>query len=122
MVLGRSNIVGKPMALLLLERNATVVLCHSRTRDLAEEVRGADVLVAAIGRAELIKGSWIQEGAVVIDVGMNRLPDGKLVGDVEFGSAQLRASWITPVPGAWPNDGRDAMANTLQAARTAAGL
>jgi methylenetetrahydrofolate dehydrogenase (NADP+)/methenyltetrahydrofolate cyclohydrolase len=122
-VVGRSNIVGKPMALLLLERNATVVLCHSRTRDLAEEVRGADVLVAAIGRPELIKGSWIKDGAVVIDVGMNRLPEGKLVGDVEFATALPRASWITPVPGGvGPMTVATLMANTLQAARTAAGV
>jgi methylenetetrahydrofolate dehydrogenase (NADP+)/methenyltetrahydrofolate cyclohydrolase len=122
-VVGRSNIVGKPMALLLLERNATVVICHSRTRDLAEEVRGADVVVAAIGRAELIKGSWIKDGAVVIDVGMNRLPDGKLVGDVEFSTALPRASWISPVPGGvGPMTVATLLANTLQAARTAAGL
>ena len=122
-VVGRSNIVGKPMALLLLERNATVVVCHSRTRDLSEEVRGADVLVAAIGRPELIKGSWLKDGAVVIDVGMNRLPDGKLVGDVEFSTALPRASWITPVPGGvGPMTVATLMANTLQAARSAVGL
>jgi methylenetetrahydrofolate dehydrogenase (NADP+) / methenyltetrahydrofolate cyclohydrolase len=98
-VVGRSNIVGKPMSLLLLAANATVTLCHSRTRDLAGEVAGADVLVAALGRPEAIRGSWIKEGAVVIDVGTNRRPDGKLVGDVEFAPAAERAAAITPVPG-----------------------
>jgi methylenetetrahydrofolate dehydrogenase (NADP+)/methenyltetrahydrofolate cyclohydrolase len=99
LVVGRSNIVGKPMAAMLLERHATVTLAHSRTADLAGEVARADVLVAAIGRAEIIRGAWVKPGAVVIDVGMNRRPDGKLVGDVEFGPASERASAITPVPG-----------------------
>jgi methylenetetrahydrofolate dehydrogenase (NADP+)/methenyltetrahydrofolate cyclohydrolase len=98
-VIGRSNLVGKPVAFLLLERHATVTLCHSRTRSLEEEVSRADVLVAAIGRAQLIRGEWIRPGSVVIDVGTNRGPDGRLVGDVEFESAQRRASHITPVPG-----------------------
>jgi methylenetetrahydrofolate dehydrogenase (NADP+)/methenyltetrahydrofolate cyclohydrolase len=122
-VVGRSNIVGKPMGLLLLERNATVVMCHSRTRELAAEVGGADVLVAAVGRPELIKGSWIKEGAVVIDVGMNRNAAGQLVGDVEYATALPRASWITPVPGGvGPMTVATLMANTLQAARTSVGL
>ena len=99
LVVGRSNIVGKPMAAMLLERHATVTVAHSRTVDLAGEVGRADILVAAIGRAELIKGAWVKAGAAVIDVGMNRLPDGKLVGDVEFAPAAERASAITPVPG-----------------------
>ena len=99
LVVGRSNIVGKPMAAMLLERHATVTVAHSRTQDLAGEVARADILVAAIGRAETVKGGWVKPGAVVIDVGMNRLPDGKLVGDVEFGPAAERASAITPVPG-----------------------
>jgi methylenetetrahydrofolate dehydrogenase (NADP+)/methenyltetrahydrofolate cyclohydrolase len=99
LVVGRSNIVGKPMAAMLLEQHATVTVAHSRTRDLADEVGRADVVVAAIGRAEIIRGAWIKPGAVVIDVGMNRKPDGKLVGDVEYGEAALRASAITPVPG-----------------------
>ncbi|MFL5422649.1 MAG: bifunctional 5,10-methylenetetrahydrofolate dehydrogenase/5,10-methenyltetrahydrofolate cyclohydrolase, partial [Myxococcales bacterium] len=99
LVVGRSLIVGKPMALLLLERNATVTMAHSRTQDLAAEVARADVLVAAIGKAELIKGSWVKPGATVIDVGMNRLSDGKLKGDVEFAAASERARAITPVPG-----------------------
>ena len=98
-VVGRSVLVGKPMALLLLERHATVTICHSRTRDLGAEVGRADVVVAATGRAGLVRGAWIQPGAVVIDVGMNRGPDGKLCGDVEFATAAERAGYITPVPG-----------------------
>jgi methylenetetrahydrofolate dehydrogenase (NADP+)/methenyltetrahydrofolate cyclohydrolase len=98
-VIGRSNLVGKPVAFLLLERHATVTICHSRTRDLAGEVARADVLVAAIGKAKLIKGDWIKPGAVVIDVGTNRDAAGKLVGDVEFEAARERAAFITPVPG-----------------------
>ncbi len=99
LVVGRSNIVGKPMALMLLEKHATVTIAHSRTQDLAAEVGRADILVAAIGKAELVKGAWVKPGAVVIDVGMNRLADGKLVGDVEYAEAAQRASAITPVPG-----------------------
>ena len=98
-VLGRSLLVGKPISLLLQNANATVTMCHSRTRDLADEVRRADVVVAAIGKAELVRGDWIRDGAVVLDVGMNRTPDGKLVGDVEFAAAAQRARAITPVPG-----------------------
>jgi methylenetetrahydrofolate dehydrogenase (NADP+)/methenyltetrahydrofolate cyclohydrolase len=99
-VIGRSNIVGKPMALMLLERHATVTIAHSRTQDLAGEVGRADVVVAAIGKAEFVKGAWIKEGAVVIDVGMNkRDADGKLCGDVEFAEASKRAAAISPVPG-----------------------
>jgi len=99
LVVGRSNIVGKPQAAMLLERHATVTIAHSRTADLAAEVARADVVVAAVGKAEMIKGAWVKPGAVVIDVGMNRGADGKLVGDVEFGEASKRASAITPVPG-----------------------
>jgi methylenetetrahydrofolate dehydrogenase (NADP+) / methenyltetrahydrofolate cyclohydrolase len=98
-VIGRSNIVGKPMAAMLLERHATVTIAHSRTADLAAEVARAEIVVAAIGKAELVKGEWIREGATVIDVGMNRLADGKLVGDVEYELAARRAAAITPVPG-----------------------
>ena len=102
-VLGRSNIVGKPMAALLLREHCTVTIAHSRTRDLAEECRRADILVAAVGRPEMVKGDWIKPGATVIDVGINRLPtaEGKnrLVGDVEFASAVEVAGAITPVPG-----------------------
>lgn len=98
-VVGRSTIVGKPMAHLLLGAHATVTMAHSRTRDLAAEVGRADVVVAAVGRTELIRGEWIKPGAVVIDVGINRGADGKLRGDVEFAAAQARARAITPVPG-----------------------
>lgn len=98
-IVGRSNIVGKPMAMLLLQKHATVTICHSRTRDLAAVAREADILVAAIGRARYVTGDMIKSGAVVIDVGINRLPDGKLAGDVDFASAQGRASRLTPVPG-----------------------
>jgi methylenetetrahydrofolate dehydrogenase (NADP+)/methenyltetrahydrofolate cyclohydrolase len=97
-VVGRSTLVGKPVAMLLLERNATVVLCHSRTVNLAEQVAAADVVVAACGSPELVRGSWIKQGALVIDVGINRV-DGKLIGDVEFAAAEKRAAYITPVPG-----------------------
>jgi len=98
-VVGRSNIVGKPVALMCLAKHATVTICHSRTANLIEEVRRADVVIAAVGRPEMIKGDWIKPGAVVIDVGVNRVGEKKLVGDVEFESAKERASAITPVPG-----------------------
>jgi len=98
-VIGRSLLVGKPISLLLGNANATVTMCHSRTRDLADEVRRADIVVAAIGRPELVRGDWIRPGAIVIDVGINRTADGKLVGDVEFAPAAERARAITPVPG-----------------------
>jgi len=98
-VVGRSNIVAKPVALMLLEGHATVTLCHSRTASLRDEVARADVLVVAIGKAGFVRGDWIKPGAVVVDVGVNRLPSGKLTGDVEFETAKERAAWITPVPG-----------------------
>jgi len=98
-VVGRSNLVGKPAAMLLLSRHATVTICHSRTQDLPSVVRTGDVVVAAVGRAEMIRGSWIKPGAVVIDVGMNRNAEGKLCGDVAFGEARETAGAITPVPG-----------------------
>ncbi len=98
-VLGRSMLVGKPISLLLTNADATVTLCHSRTRDLEAQVGAADIVIAAIGKPELVKGAWIQPGAAVIDVGINRTADGKLVGDVEFAAAAARASVITPVPG-----------------------
>ena len=98
-IVGRSNIVGKPAAILMMQQHATITICHSRTHDLPEKVRQADVVVAAIGKAHLIKGDWIKPGAVVLDVGMNRLDNGKLVGDVDFEAALSRASYITPVPG-----------------------
>jgi len=98
-VVGRSNIVGKPAALLLQQAGATVTLCHSQTRDLARHTRRADVLVAAVGKPLAIGGDMIKPGAAVIDVGINRTPEGKLVGDVDYGAALQRAGWITPVPG-----------------------
>jgi len=98
-VVGRSNIVGKPVALMCLARHATVTICHSRTRDLPQRVAQADVVIAAVGKARMIKGEWIKEGAVVIDVGINRVEGNKLVGDVDFESACQRAAAITPVPG-----------------------
>jgi methylenetetrahydrofolate dehydrogenase (NADP+) / methenyltetrahydrofolate cyclohydrolase len=98
-VVGASNIVGRPMALELLLAGATTTVCHTRTRNLQQQVERAELLVVATGKAEMIPGSWVRPGAVVIDVGMNRLPTGKLVGDVEFKTAAQRASWITPVPG-----------------------
>jgi methylenetetrahydrofolate dehydrogenase (NADP+)/methenyltetrahydrofolate cyclohydrolase len=98
-VLGRSVLVGKPISLLLANANATVTMCHSKTRDLAGEVKRADIVVAAIGKPELVRGDWIADGAVVIDVGINRNAEGKLIGDVEFAGAAQRARAITPVPG-----------------------
>ncbi|WP_047392973.1 bifunctional methylenetetrahydrofolate dehydrogenase/methenyltetrahydrofolate cyclohydrolase FolD [Chitinibacter sp. ZOR0017] len=98
-VIGASNIVGRPQALELLLARATVTVCHSKTKDLAAKVAGADVVVAGVGIPNFVKGEWIKEGAIVIDVGINRLESGKLCGDVEFDTAKERASWITPVPG-----------------------
>lgn len=98
-VVGRSNIVGKPMSMLLLHKHGTVTICHSRTKNLTEVIRRADILIAAVGRPEMITGDMIKEGAVVIDVGMNRLGNGKLVGDVHFDSCAKKAAAITPVPG-----------------------
>jgi len=116
-VIGRSDIVGKPMAHLLLHQNATVTLCHSRTRDLAGEVARADVVVAAVGRPRMVRGDWIKEGAAVIDVGINRLEDGTLCGDVDTEAAAGRAGWITPVPGGvGPMTIAMLMANTLKSA------
>jgi methylenetetrahydrofolate dehydrogenase (NADP+)/methenyltetrahydrofolate cyclohydrolase len=116
-VVGRSLLVGKPVAFLLLERHATVTMCHSRTADLAGEVGRADVLVAAAGQAGLVRGEWVRAGAVVIDVGINRGADGKVRGDVEFGPAAERASHITPVPGGvGPMTVAMLLANTVTAA------
>jgi len=121
-VVGRSNLVGKPVAFLLLERHATVTLCHSRTRNLAGEVARAEILVAAMGRAGAIRGDWIAPGSIVIDVGINRQPDGKLVGDVEYESARERAAYITPVPGGvGPMTIAMLLQNTLAAARARLG-
>lgn len=119
-VVGRSNIVGKPIAIMLLARHATVTICHSRTKDLAGVVQSADLVIAAIGKPEMIQGDWIKKGAVVIDVGINRLLDGKLVGDVQFESASKRASYITPVPGGvGPMTIAMLLWNTLEATREA---
>ena len=98
-IVGRSNIVGKPVALMLLEKHATVTICHSRTASLRDEVARGDIVVVAIGKPGIVRGQWIKPGAVVIDVGINRLPNGKLCGDIDFDSAKERASAITPVPG-----------------------
>jgi methylenetetrahydrofolate dehydrogenase (NADP+)/methenyltetrahydrofolate cyclohydrolase len=116
-VIGQSNIVGRPMALELLMARCTVTVCHSATRDLPGIVRGADIVVAALGRPEFVAGNWIGEGAIVIDVGINRTTDGRLVGDVAFAAARERASWITPVPGGvGPMTIATLLANTLRAA------
>lgn len=98
-VIGQSNIVGRPMALELLMARCTVTICHSATRDLPRIARDADILVAAVGRPRFVAGDWVKPGAIVIDVGVNRTPEGKLVGDVDFEGAREQASWITPVPG-----------------------
>ena len=117
-VVGRSNIVGKPMALLLLAQHATVTICHSRTKDLPAVTRRADVLIAAVGKAGMIKAGMVKEGAVVIDVGVNRLENGKLIGDVAFDEVAARASYITPVPGGvGPMTIAMLMKNTLMAAQ-----
>ena len=117
-VVGRSNIVGKPMALLLLQRSATVTICTSRTRDLAAHTRRADVLVVATGKPRLVTGEMIKPGAIVIDVGINRTPAGRLVGDVDFASACEVAGWITPVPGGvGPMTIAMLLANTVRAAQ-----
>lgn len=117
-VLGRSVLVGKPIALLLANANATVTMCHSKTRDLAGEVRRADIVVAAVGRPEMVRGDWIADGAIVLDVGINRTADGKLVGDVEYAAAAARARAITPVPGGvGPMTIACLLENTVEAAR-----
>lgn len=116
-VVGASNIVGRPMALELLLAGATVTVCHSATRDLPAHVARADLVVAAVGRPRMILGEWIQPGAIVIDVGINRLEDGCIVGDVDFETARERASWITPVPGGvGPMTVATLLQNTLEAA------
>jgi len=116
-VIGQSNIVGRPMALELLMARCTVTICHSATRDLPAIVRQADIVVAAVGKPHMVRGDWIKPGAIVLDVGMNRLADGKLTGDVEFDAARTRASWITPVPGGvGPMTVATLLMNTLHAA------
>ncbi|WP_295400563.1 bifunctional methylenetetrahydrofolate dehydrogenase/methenyltetrahydrofolate cyclohydrolase FolD [uncultured Thiocystis sp.] len=122
-VIGQSNIVGRPMALELLAARCTVTICHSRTRDLAEKARGADLLVAAVGRAHFVPGDWVKQGAILIDVGINRGADGKLVGDMDFAACSGRASWITPVPGGvGPMTIASLLENTLQAAELHANM
>lgn len=122
-VMGRSNIVGKPMAMLLLHENATVEITHSRTRDLVEITKGADILVAAIGKAKFVKADMVKDGAVVIDVGMNRDENGKLCGDVDFENVKDKCSFITPVPGGvGPMTISMLMRNTLTAAKLQNGL
>ena len=116
-VIGQSNIVGRPMALELLMARCTVTICHSATRDLAGIVRQGDVVVAGVGKAKFVPGDWVKQGAIVIDVGINRMPDGKLCGDVDFDGAKERASWITPVPGGvGPMTIAMLLSNTLRAA------
>jgi methylenetetrahydrofolate dehydrogenase (NADP+)/methenyltetrahydrofolate cyclohydrolase len=122
-IIGRSTIVGRPLAQLLLAADATVTVLHSRTRDLPAECRRAEVLIAAAGRPELVRGDWVSEGAVIVDVGINRLPDGRLVGDVAFAEAAARAEAITPVPGGvGPMTIACLLENTLDAAIARRGL
>ena len=117
-VIGRSNMVGKPAALLLLQENATVTICHSRTKDLKKELEDADIIVAAVGVPNLVQGEMVKEGAVVIDVGINRSEDGKLVGDVDFDSVSEKAGFITPVPGGvGPMTIAMLLSNTLEAVK-----
>jgi len=117
-IIGRSNIVGKPIALMLLQKSATVTICHSKTKNLKTEVKRADIVVAAIGKPEFVTGDMLKEGAIVLDVGINRLESGKLVGDVDFASAEKVASAITPVPGGvGPMTIAMLMYNTLESAK-----
>ncbi|HNP29880.1 MAG TPA: bifunctional methylenetetrahydrofolate dehydrogenase/methenyltetrahydrofolate cyclohydrolase FolD [Nitrospirales bacterium] len=121
-VIGRSNIVGKPVAMLLLHRHATVTICHSRTKALSAVVREADIVIAAIGKPLFVTPDMVKEGAIVIDVGINRLADGKLVGDVDFDRVKERAGWITPVPGGvGPMTIAMLLQNTVESARRVAG-
>jgi methylenetetrahydrofolate dehydrogenase (NADP+)/methenyltetrahydrofolate cyclohydrolase len=122
-VVGQSNIVGRPMALELLMASATITVCHSKTRDLKAEVGRAEVLVVGTGKPNMIPGAWIREGAIVVDVGINRLPDGKICGDIEFAPAAERAAWITPVPGGvGPMTIAALMKNTLESALLRQGI
>jgi len=122
-VLGRSNIVGKPLALMLLQRNATVTICHSKTRDLPAVCREAELMLVAIGKAKFVTADMVREGAVVIDVGTNRLPDGKVVGDVDFEPVSQKAGWISPVPGGvGPMTIAMLLENTVESAKRMAGV
>ena len=120
-MVGRSNIVGKPVAMLLLHQHATVTMCHSRTKDLPAVCREADILVAAIGKPRFVTSDMVKDGAIVLDVGINRLDDGRLVGDVDFEPVRERAGWISPVPGGvGPMTIAMLLANTLEGARRTA--
>ena len=122
-MIGQSNIVGRPMALELLMARCTVTICHSATRDLPGIVRQGEIVVAGVGKPKFVAGDWIKPGAIVIDVGVNRLPDGKLCGDVDFEAAKAVAGWITPVPGGvGPMTIATLLANTLRAAQWQAGI
>ena len=122
-VLGRSNIVGKPLALMLLQRNATVTICHSKTKDLPGVCREAELLLVAIGKARFVTADMVRDGAVVIDVGTNRLPDGKVVGDVDFEPVSQKAGWISPVPGGvGPMTIAMLLDNTVESAKRMAGM
>jgi methylenetetrahydrofolate dehydrogenase (NADP+)/methenyltetrahydrofolate cyclohydrolase len=122
-VLGRSNIVGKPLALMLLQRNATVTICHSKTKDLPSVCREAELLLVAIGKAKFVTADMVRDGAVVIDVGTNRLPDGKVVGDVDFEPVSQKAGWISPVPGGvGPMTIAMLLDNTVESAKRMAGM
>lgn len=122
-IIGRSNIVGKPVAMLLLRENATVTICHSKTKDIEQVTRQADILIAAVGRANMVKKSWVKPGAIVIDVGINRLDSGKLTGDVDFNDVVETAGYITPVPGGvGPMTITMLLLNTLRSAKRSAGL
>ena len=122
-VLGRSNIVGKPLALMLLQRNATVTICHSKTKDLPAVCREAELLLVAIGKAKFVTADMVRDGAVVIDVGTNRLPDGKVVGDVDFEPVSHKAGWISPVPGGvGPMTIAMLLDNTVESAKRMAGM
>ncbi len=117
-IIGQSNIVGRPMALELLAARCTITICHSKTKDLEDKVRNADIVVAAVGVPKFVKGDWVKPGAIVIDVGINRLDDGTLCGDVDYDSAAEQAEWITPVPGGvGPMTVATLLENTLQAAQ-----
>lgn len=122
-VVGRSNIVGKPLALMLLQRNATVTICHSRTRDLPSVCREAELLLVAIGKAKFVTADMVREGAIVIDVGTNKTPEGKLCGDVDFDQVSQKAGWISPVPGGvGPMTIAMLLENTVESAKRAAGM